>query len=451
DNSTTRQYGGTGLGLSIAHRLAQQMGGHVEVDSTKGDGSCFSLQIIVPCRMPAPASKPAGKLCLSGTANPLQQIRVMAERAGYTLVENPSVPQVRVRKDSITVSRPGSISSLSKHIDLPVTHQEFLTALHDLEQNNERPQELSNALAGCEVLAVEDDRINLSVFVALVEGLGAQVRTASNGLEAVEQVADAMPDLILMDLHMPLMDGHQAYQVLKAKHGAALSPVVAASANATSQEHRRCAEAGFADFLSKPIDPARLKEVLVRLSGSGRPEAGIDKARGRFYAGGNEELFQQNLARFRQRLEEWSAQLSQPNQAQTAESIADLLHVIRGAAGTVGAGQLAQEAGLAEAGKADAKDLLPLMQALLLELNDAGPEAANDGSPVAPSIAQLVHLIKSHDVAALGAAQDLLQTCRRASHQRLGMKLIKELERLDFPAALTALEVLSEALQDERN
>ncbi|MEX0301822.1 MAG: sensor histidine kinase, partial [Leisingera sp.] len=47
DNSTTRQYGGTGLGLSIAHRLAQQMGGHVEVDSTKGDGSCFSLQIIV--------------------------------------------------------------------------------------------------------------------------------------------------------------------------------------------------------------------------------------------------------------------------------------------------------------------------------------------------------------------------------------------------------------------
>jgi CheY-like chemotaxis protein len=74
-----------------------------------------------------------------------------------------------------------------------------------------------------------------------------------------------MPDLILMDLHMPLMDGHRALQVLQRDYGADLVPVVATSANATLEEHENCARAGFAAFLPKPVDPANLQNVLSGL------------------------------------------------------------------------------------------------------------------------------------------------------------------------------------------
>lgn len=449
DNSTTREYGGTGLGLSIAHRLAGQMGGQLKVESDKGNGSCFTLEIELPCRMPDPDGPQAGRLSLRGQAKPLQQIRIMAERAGYTVVEDPSVVQVAVDDSFIRVSVPGQ-DRQPKPVALPLTHQEFAAAVKGLDHSRDQTPDLPDALAGRDVLVVEDDRINLSVFVALVEGLGAQVRTARNGLEAGEQAAQALPDLILMDLHMPLMDGHQAFQVLKAEYGAQLPPVVAASANATSEEHRRCTAAGFAGFLSKPIDPARLKETLQQLLPGNQPQPGINHAKGRFYAGGDEALYQQNLVRFRKRLEDWISRLSQPENTQSSTEIAELLHVIRGAAGTIGAEGLARFAGQAESGQAQAMDLLPVMQELLQALPDQGPRPAASGS-AAVSLTQLTRLIESNDVAALGAAEKFVQAASVNAPEGSGDELLKALERLDFPLARAALAALAQNLQDDRN
>lgn len=169
DNSTTRQYGGTGLGLPIAQRLAEQMGGRVEVESTKGEGSCFTLHAEVPCRMRDAGRPIAGQLSLQGGTGPRQQIRIMAERAGYEFTDDPSAPQVTVEEGFLSFSRPGVIGGSAGRIALPVTHGEFLAAVQGLEQPGEQKTDQPGTLAGCEVLVVEDDRINLSVFVSLAE------------------------------------------------------------------------------------------------------------------------------------------------------------------------------------------------------------------------------------------------------------------------------------------
>ncbi|KIC07343.1 hypothetical protein RA19_24370 [Leisingera sp. ANG-M1] len=449
DNSTTRQYGGTGLGLSIAQRLVQQMGGRLEVDSTKGVGSCFTLHLQVPARMPPPPRARAGQLRLLGTTGPLQQIRTMAARAGYALADNPAAPRVTIAEDALTFA-PAPQDTPASRIALPVTHSEFLTAMQGLDHSGWQSSGRPAPLAGRELLVVEDDRINLSVFVSLTEGLGAKVRTARNGLEAVEQAACALPDLIVMDLHMPLMDGHQAFQVLKTEHGEQLPPVVAASANATSEEHRRCTEAGFAGFLSKPVDPARLEEALVQLLAEDRRPTGLNQAKGRLFAGGDEALYQQNLMRFRERLKDWTLHLSQPEQTRSAAGIAELLHVIRGAAGTVGASGLARLAAQAESGQAEAEDLLPVMRALSLELTNIGAKPDSAGPAAVPAV-QLAQLIENNDVAALGVARELLRAQNGNVPEAQCNDLLSALERLDFPSARAALEILAHGLQDDRN
>lgn len=445
DNSTTRQYGGTGLGLSIARRLVDRMGAELSVESEPGAGSCFSIRITVPSRLAAPQQQALGPLYVTGEEDPARKIRAMARRAGIDLSEEPAAIRALADNRAIRLSLPGRAEQ-ARHIDLPVTHQEFRAAIDALQMAEAPALSAPVALDGRDVLVVEDDRINLSVFEALISGMGARVRTAHNGVEAVESADRTMPDLILMDLHMPLMDGHQALSALKQKHGSRLSPVIAATANATAEERQRCLEAGFAGFLSKPVDPALLKDMLVRLLPAPVAPQGLDRAKGLFFAGYDAALYQQNLTRFRERLKDWVQQLSRP---QTAEDKANLLHVVRGAAGTIGAPGLATLAKEAEAGMASTADILQAMQILLQDLPEAGgPDSPEDVPEI--SLAGLTRLIETSDVAALDAATAFLSAHAGDMPQDAGLDLIRALEKLDFPAAHDALATLERALHDPR-
>ncbi|MFM4648311.1 PAS domain-containing hybrid sensor histidine kinase/response regulator [Aeromonas bivalvium] len=120
----------------------------------------------------------------------------------------------------------------------------------------------SNALRPLDVLVVEDSPINQLVVSLMLEKLVSRVRLAGNGLEALAQVAEQAPDLILMDMRMPQMDGLEATRLLR-ELGYRM-PIVALTANAMAEDRACCLTAGMTDFLAKPISLARLRDCLQR-------------------------------------------------------------------------------------------------------------------------------------------------------------------------------------------
>jgi CheY-like chemotaxis protein len=108
-------------------------------------------------------------------------------------------------------------------------------------------------MAAC-VLLVEDNEVNRYLARFLLEHGGFAVVTAANGLEAIEQARVHHPDLILMDIQMPVMDGYEATRQLKADAALQSIPVVALTAYAMPQERQRAIDAGCAGHIEKPID-----------------------------------------------------------------------------------------------------------------------------------------------------------------------------------------------------
>ena len=117
------------------------------------------------------------------------------------------------------------------------------------------------------VLVVEDQPVNSMLAVAMLEAFGCQADVASDGRAGVEAVLASRYDLVLMDCHMPEMDGFEATQAIR-NHEATLGvtrvPIAALTANAVAGDHERCLAAGMDDYLSKPFTRAQLAQLLLR-------------------------------------------------------------------------------------------------------------------------------------------------------------------------------------------
>ena len=115
------------------------------------------------------------------------------------------------------------------------------------------------SLEGRQVLVVDDNRVNQAVARAILEAAGAVVSLAEDGLEGLDQLRAAHFDLVLMDVHMPRMDGVEALRRIRAgEAGASVIPVLALTADAMSDECERLVALGFDDVHPKPIQPAEL-------------------------------------------------------------------------------------------------------------------------------------------------------------------------------------------------
>jgi hypothetical protein len=132
-------------------------------------------------------------------------------------------------------------------------------------------------LTGLRVLVAEDHPVNRQYMAALLEGMGHRPHFAGNGAEAVQAMRDQRFDVVLMDLHMPLLDGVGATLAIRAlpDSAAATVPIIALTADAFAQTRERCLVAGMNDFLAKPVSPDRLSAMLRRLFGK---EAGAEPA-----------------------------------------------------------------------------------------------------------------------------------------------------------------------------
>ncbi len=115
------------------------------------------------------------------------------------------------------------------------------------------------------ILLVEDNEMNRDMLSRRLERRGHAVTCAVDGLQGIESARRENPDLILMDMSLPVMDGWEATRALKADPVTARIPVIALTAHAMAEDERRAREAGCDDFDTKPIELPRLLSKIEAL------------------------------------------------------------------------------------------------------------------------------------------------------------------------------------------
>ena len=347
------------------------------------------------------------------------------------------------------------------------------------------------------ILVVEDNEINQQVARELLEAAGATVEVVATGRAAVNRVLTVPPppDVVLMDVQMPEMDGVEATQRIRDVFSPQALPILAVTAHAADLEHSRCRDAGVNGYLMKPVDP----DVLIRTIRSTLSEdtmrrralqedldpqeakaspvlpaqlGPFDLTEARHYTDGKEALLLTLLTTFQRRFAPLVEQLHEA--ASGAGSWEDILHnapSLKGAALTLGNTSLGQAAATleqalrlgsgtearAEAAQACGNALLLALSVLdsALPQEDAEAEtppprrgAAPGGPPLPPRLQDqmttLLGQIRSNRLSARATFASLAPALVAAGVSSQQVETARAaLERLDFAAAATALAPFS--------
>ncbi len=173
-------------------------------------------------------------------------------------------------------STPGKGSLFWFTVRLDKAAAEDRGTIDPLEQDAE--QRLRRECSGRRVLLVEDEPINREVAVELLRDTGLSVRTAEDGLEALELARTGAYDLVLMDMQMPRLDGLAATRALRAMPEWRNVPIVAMTANAFEEDRRACEAAGMSGFVSKPVEPRVLYATVLKWLSGASPAPGAGEA-----------------------------------------------------------------------------------------------------------------------------------------------------------------------------
>jgi PAS domain S-box-containing protein len=338
-----------------------------------------------------------------------------------------------------------------------------------------RVADAKRTLAGVRVLAVDDSDINLEVAKRILELQGARVGLARNGQEAVDRLR-AEPngfDVVLMDVQMPVLDGHAATRRIRVDLGLTDIPIIALTAGALSGEKPMAIAAGMSDFITKPFDPQRLVESVrngagfitekaartaagaVAEGGSAwRPIDGIDSVAAQTRFGDNFELFSRLLRSLLDEFADWTW-LDSKEDPQHALLIAQM-HKLKGCAGMLGAEAIQGLSGRIEscAVTANTEEIhrfaallafqlggLREASAFLFERGEKIPNPVRCGVLLGPELlAQLAGMLRLQSQAAL----DLFRSLAPQLESRLGPASYELLERqvdtLQFAGAALIVE-----------
>ena len=326
DGSMSRQFEGSGLGLAISRSLADLMDARIDVQSQPGQGSVFSLEITLRVsHLDNPGRQiPAGlsrlrALVVDDNTHARQQLQgqlhaleVQVDEADdgnraieliaeadqtdhpYDVVfldwQMPGLngletaeqmlqhPLQRKQPHLVLVASAGQDSPpgldrlpIDSVLAKPVTPSELYDAMVELFDPTHVPKAQDThgladweGLAGRRILLVEDNRINQEVVHDLLEMVGVHVTIGSDGLQGIQLLNGQPFDLVLMDIHMPNMDGFEATAEIRKNPAFAQIPIIALTANALEGDLERCLAAGMNDYIAKPIHPQQMFATLSR-------------------------------------------------------------------------------------------------------------------------------------------------------------------------------------------
>ncbi len=217
-------------------------------------------------------------------------------------------------------------------------------------------EETEGFLQGKRLLLVEDNEFNRMVASELLSDVaGATVTVAVNGQEAVDLVRAQPFDAVLMDVQMPVMDGHQATTLIRQDAAYAALPIIAMTAHAMLRDREKCLAVGMNDYVTKPFEPSELFGVLgkwVKLEAPERAVAaedpvaapGINAELGLKRCLGRQDLYQRLLDRYQALHEDSGAQIRTALAANELDRASGLAHSLVSSAGTIGAEGLSEAA-----------------------------------------------------------------------------------------------------------
>ncbi len=208
---------------------------------------------------------------------------------------------------------------------------------------------------GVRVLVAEDNVINQQVVEEFLKLSGIEVTIAENGKEALRLLQDASFDLVLMDVHMPIINGYEATRKIRAQAEFDQLPIIALTAGVTHEEREKCIQSGMNDFIAKPIDPDQLMMMLDKwlkapakhfeqihrvsdVSGgvlSDLPGFNLRNLLKMF--GNNQKNAIRMLFTFQDNMSDLAEQLTLSLDAGDFTAAIELVHKLKGAAGNVGA------------------------------------------------------------------------------------------------------------------
>ncbi len=328
EEKKNRNIEGTGLGLNIAKMLVTLMNGQINVESTYGEGSTFTVTI------------PQKVLSYEKIGN-LNEKSVIPKSANTTITSD---------------------SASADNSDAPATDSEASAtdskANTDTGTNSNKSAALFTA-PDARILAVDDNEMNLAVIKGLLKRTKVQLDTVNSGRKALELAKDTCYDVILMDHMMPELDGIETLNLLRTDDSSKSkdSPVIALTANAIAGSHDMYIKAGFNDYISKPVEAKQLEETLMNFifkqkgntkggtttMANERPTDIIDKATGLHYCGDSEELYDIIIATYYEQGLNYIKQVKEFYEAKDWHNYRIVVHALKSSSKNIGAVNFSEE------------------------------------------------------------------------------------------------------------